>query len=380
MPRVPPVRSALAVDTSFPLARLGQLISAAVEVVEQADLHEVLVAAVSASRDLTGARYAALGVIGEHQTLSDFVYVGVEDQTARAIGHLPIGKGLLGTIIKTGQTIRVDHISDHPDSVGFPGGHPSMDGFLGVPIRIKANVFGNFYLTDKPDGFNEQDAMLIETLAALVAGAVDSTRRHERLRKLSLVEERERIARDLHDEVIQTLFAVGLSLQGIALRSEDSDLRRGLEQAVARLDESIQDLRTFIFDLRRLPGDLADELEELVEKLLPQDKHIEATVTVSRHLPRLNETLNGHVRLIVKEAVSNAVRHASPAHVTVTLDRDGDYLTVAVVDDGSGFNRALVEGGMGLANVGERVAQAGGIWRIESELGSGTNLLVDIPL
>jgi len=131
-----------------------------------------------------------------------------------------MGRGVLGTITRTGECILIDDIAEHPDSVGFPQHHPTMKSFLGVPVRAGDSVFGNLYLTDKPEPFTEVDKELVESLAVIAGSAVSTARLHERLRGLALVEDRERIARELHDSVIQEIFAVGLSLQVAASQAE----------------------------------------------------------------------------------------------------------------------------------------------------------------
>ncbi|MFQ5948746.1 MAG: GAF domain-containing protein, partial [Acidimicrobiia bacterium] len=137
-------------------SRFAQLIKAAAAVAGQAGLGDVLRTTVHTATELTGARYGALGVLGEHGTLVDFFHVGVSAETVDAIGRLPEGRGVLGTITRTGKTVRIDDISQHPDSVGFPDHHPHMAEFLGVPVRVGESIFGNLYLADKHGGFTEE--------------------------------------------------------------------------------------------------------------------------------------------------------------------------------------------------------------------------------
>ncbi len=222
--------------------RLASLIEGAVAVTANADLTQLLFAAAETARDTTGARYAAMGVIGEHGTLIEFLHVGLEPGTAEAIGHPPVGKGVLGTLIRSAKTIRLDRIEDHPDSTGFPPNHPRMETFLGVPVRVGERVFGNLYLTEKPGGFTEEDQHLVEALAVIAGAAISNSRMQQRMRRLAVVDDRERIARDLHDAIIQDIFAVGLLLQGLALRTEDDRERIDLEDAVTRLDRAIATL------------------------------------------------------------------------------------------------------------------------------------------
>jgi GAF domain-containing protein len=202
------------------LDRIASLISGAAAVVGEADLGDLLRRLVAEARSATGARYAALGVLGEHGVISEFIYEGVDEATARIIGHLPTGRGVLGTVIRENTTIVLERISDHPDSYGFPPGHPHMSTFLGVPVAVEDSAFGNLYLTDKKGGFDDNDVVLIQALSRIAGAAVHTSRLQGRLRSLAVVEERNRIARDLHDSVIQDLFAVGLGLQSLAARLE----------------------------------------------------------------------------------------------------------------------------------------------------------------
>jgi signal transduction histidine kinase len=248
----------VAVSGSFTPERIAGLVEGAASVARQVDLSSLLRSTVEIAMELTGARYGALGVLGDHGGLADFIHVGMSDDTATAIGSPPSGDGVLGTIATTGKTIRLDHIEEHADSVGFPHHHPPMQSFLGVPVRIGDQVFGNLYLTDKDGGFTEDDEILVEFLAITAGSAVSTLGLQERLRRAALLEDRERIARDLHDSIIQDLFAVGLGLQSASSKvtTKPDDVRMRLDEAVERLDETIGALRRFIFDLRPPASDV----------------------------------------------------------------------------------------------------------------------------
>ena len=220
----------------------------------------------------TGARYGAVGIIGEHGTLVDFIPVGMDEDDIKRISHYPRGTGVLGTIARHGVTLRLDEVSDHPDSVGFPENHPLMHTFLGVPVRVGERVFGNLYLAEKPGGFTADDETTAELLAVTAGAAVATLRLQERLRRAALQEDRERIARDLHDSIIQDLFAIGLSLQTAMghIEHDTETVQSRMSDAVDRLDDTISSLRRYIFDLRppvwaRLS--LSTELRRLVTEL-----------------------------------------------------------------------------------------------------------------
>ncbi len=353
--------------------QLTSLIEAASAVAGQPDLEAVLETTVRMARQTTGARYAALGVIGPHAALSDFVYVGVDAETAAAIGHPPVGKGVLGTLIRDPAPIRLDRICDHPDSVGFPAGHPPMDAFLGVPVRSGDMVFGNLYLTDKDGGFTEDDETVVTALAAVAGGAVSSARLKGRLTRLALVEDRERIARDLHDAVIQDLFAVGLSLQGMTSGMTDEVMREGLDDAVDRIDQAIGSLRTFIFDLKTLDSrkpDPARALRRMAERIAASSG-MDITMEVA-DMSDVPAYLFDDNMLIVREAVSNAVRHSDASNIVIAAHREADWVEVTVRDDGTGFDPKLAKRGMGLDNMHERAARHGGHVEISSSPDVGT--------
>ena len=220
-------------DPELPLRRL---LDAVTSVGGELDLDRVLREVVRAAVSLVRARYGALGVLDPDRTyLSDFVSVGIDDDTADVIGELLKGHGILGLLIEDPRPIRLADLGGHPDRFGFPPGHPPMTSFLGVPVFVGGAAYGNLYLTDKADGglFTDQDEELVVSLAAAAGTAIERARLHRRLRALDLVEDRERIARDLHDTVIQRLFATGLALQGAArLAAPLPEVEQRIQQAV----------------------------------------------------------------------------------------------------------------------------------------------------
>jgi signal transduction histidine kinase len=361
--------------------RLSRLFEAAAQVAGQGDLRAVLRTVMDTATELTGAEYGALGIIGSHGTLVEFLHVGMAPEDVAAIGPPPRGDGVLGTITRMAKTVRLDRIADHPDSVGFPPGHPPMDSFLGVPVRVGDRVFGNLYLTNKEGGFTDEDETLVEALALIGGSAVSNLQIQERLRRVAVVEDRERIARDVHDDIIQDLFAVGLSLQGLTLRTEDPATRHSLEGSVARLDDSITSLRGFIFNLRRAPTRREVELEiaELVEELAePYGCHPELSLTGP--IADLPEDLLVVVLHIVKEATSTALRHADTEQIAVSVLADATMVTVQVNDHGVGFDPDNVERGMGLENLRSRAEDAGGRMEVKTAPGRGTTVRVELPV
>ncbi len=365
----------------IPTTTFTELVSAAAAVAGQTDLQAVLRTTVSTARDLTGARYAAMGVLGEHGTLIDFIYVGMTAREAEGVGRLPVGKGVLGSLVTDPKPIRLEDIREHPDSVGFPEHHPEMHAFLGVPVRVREQVFGNLYLTEKDGGFTEGDELVVEALAAVAGSAVSAARLNERLRRAALVEDRERIARDLHDAVIQDLFAVGLGLQGLSMSIEDRAAAEKLDDAIDRIDQAIGSLRTFIFDLRSLASAKSDPgraFRRMAERIAAPHG-IDVAVQVDELGPVAADRLDDAL-LIVREAVSNAVRHGSPATITVGVRRAEEWLEVSVGDDGTGFDPARSPRGMGLDNLEARATRNGGELQLESSPGVGTSVIARLPV
>lgn len=360
--------------------RLPALIEAAAAVVVASDLEQVLRSLVSEARSATGAGYAALGVLGEHGVLREFIYEGLTSEQAASIGSLPTGLGVLGLVIRENRVIRLDSISDHPESYGFPPHHPPMHSFLGVPVVAGASPFGNLYLTEKEGGFTDDDVLFAEALSRIAGSAVTRVRLHEKLQSIALIEDRERIARDLHDSVIQDLFAVGLGIQSVAELVTDAQAAAALNDAVDRLDTAVERLRSYIFELRTTRGrrQLDERLQELVSRM---GSAYPDAVTLDIDLEQLpDERIEDEVVKIVSEALSNALRHAAATRVEVGVAVDAHWCIVVVEDDGRGFDRTKVTAGMGLANLEERTARLGGAVVIESAPGAGTRVEARLPL
>lgn len=373
-------RYRLGMETAVPPDRLTELLDTAAQVSEKGELRGLLESIVDIAMGLTGAKYGALGVLGSHGFLVEFVYRGIDSETASRIGHLPMGIGVLGSISR-GKVIRSDHVQAHPESAGFPTNHPRMDSFLGVPLRTKDEVFGHIYLTEKSGGFTDSDQQTIETLALIASSAVSNFRIHRRLREAAVAEDRARIARDVHDDIIQDLFAVGLALQSLADTVKDPEIREVVGTQVSRVDGCITSLRQFIFDLRRpaeLQRDLKQEISELVEEL---SEPYDATLNVAVD-PLLNCLSNDYadaVLHIIKEATSNALRHSGSPRVDVRVTGSDDRLAVSVIDEGGGFDPEGDYAGLGLANLRQRAAEVGGTLEIDSGP-TGTTVTLIIPI
>ncbi|MBO0691634.1 MAG: GAF domain-containing protein [Acidimicrobiaceae bacterium] len=233
--------------------RLHALLDAAAVIGSDLDLDGVLERVAETACSLTGARYGAVGVLDhEGKGLAQFVTVGIDQATCKRIGHLPEGAGILGLLIEDPSPLRLADLSTHPDSIGFPPGHPSMHTFLAVPLLAGNKVFGNLYLTEKHGGeeFTQDDESLMVALAGVAGVVVDHARRLERVTELRLAEEGERIAQDLHDGVIQRLFATGLVLQDALPLTDNDVLQSRIDGAIVQLNETIRQVRTTIIALR----------------------------------------------------------------------------------------------------------------------------------
>lgn len=505
--------------------RLHALMDAVVAVSSELDTATVLARLVEVACGLTGARYGALGVLGERGGLREFVTHGVSPQERQRIGHPPVGRGLLGHVITSPHVLRLHDLAEHPSSVGFPPHHPPMRSFLGVPVRARGEVFGNLYLADRTDtsgavvDFTPQDEGVVVALAAAAGVAVDharayrAAREHERWleaaaegtrlvttdaardrtaevlevarraarasgaamvttpkqlpehlataatgsrpvlldspdarsvgvdgpawvvvvpllsgerrlgavllawrreppgappdldlgvvggfgeqlalaldvtaaqtdrARLAVLEERERIARDLHDMVIQRLFAIGLSVQTAAQDDVRGDVAVRLDQAVDDLDDTIKELRSSIFRLGRRAGQEAFGLRHRLDTEVVQAR------AQLGFLPRLRTDgvtavvpteLAHDVVAVVREALANTARHARAGSAVVDV-RVGPELVVRVEDDGAGLPGEPTRRS-GLANLAARAERRGGHLALASRPGGGTVLTWTVPL
>ncbi|MEV0678902.1 GAF domain-containing sensor histidine kinase [Actinosynnema sp. NPDC050436] len=523
--------------------KMQRLLDAVLAVGAGLELDSTLQRIVQVAVELVGARYGALGVLGTREDLAEFVYVGIDPETRARMGHLPKGKGLLGLLIKDPRVMRLHDLTVHEMSVGFPPNHPPMHNFLGVPVRVRDEVFGNLYITEKADGldFTADDEVVLSALAAAAGVAIENARLFERSRMrerwleaaaeinsvllggasaedalhlitqrtrelagasmsvivlaedgdllrvasgagarvealvgevlpaagtvtgevlesgtpvlvedlagrlgetaagigpgvvvplrsgstvtgvllaardkggppfgadqvpllasfadqaavalefaenqrarrlVDVLEDRDRIARDLHDHVIQRLFATGMSLQGALASIRQPRIRERVERAVGQLDETVLEIRTSIFDLQAgddAPG-LRRRLLDLVSELTG-DAAVRPTVrmtgTVDNSVP---DGVAEHAEAVVREAVSNVVRHARASALTLTVEA-GDRLTVTVVDNGVGLPAQVARSG--LHNLEQRATALGGTLSVTADPAGGTRLSWQVPL
>ena len=266
-----------------------------------------------------------------------------------------------------------------------------MHSFLGAPVSARGQVFGNIYLTEKQgaDEFSDDDEAALVVLATQAGVAIENARLYEETRRaqrelarLELLEERERIAKELHDGVIQALFAVGMGLQGTAAMTLDEGIARRIEGATEEIDRAIRDLRNYIFGLR--PGILADrQLDQALQQLAEEFQERTGVLTIVDVDGAVAAELASRaadVVQIVREALSNVGRHAEATSCRVSLYRADPGATLEVDDDGRGFDPDDASTGMGMANLADRVAALGGELTVESVLGEGTTVRASLPL
>jgi signal transduction histidine kinase len=366
---------------------LRRLLDAVLAISTDLDLPSMLLRIVEAAVELVDAQYGALGVLDSSRTrLAQFLTVGIDEPTRAKIGPLPEGHGILGLLIVDAHPLRLPDLSEHPDSFGFPPHHPPMRSFLGVPIRVRDQVFGNLYLTNKltADAFTDVDEELVVGLAAAAAVAIENARLHTRLYEIGVVEDRERIARDLHDTVIQRLFATGLSLQGTSriIGTDPNTASQRVEAAIDELDETVKQIRTAIFDLDTpIAG-----TDGLRGKLL---EIVRGAVTTLGFEPRIlldgpldtavSDQVGTELLATMREALTNVARHAQATHVDVGVVVGDGGLTLTVNDDGRGLE-GQTGAGHGLSNMARRAEKLGGDFELEARRPHGTQLTWRVPL
>lgn len=348
----------------------------------------VLQRLVVAAQDLAGARYAALGIPdAEGDGFSAFLTAGMSDELIDAIGPLPRTHGLLGSLLADPVPYRSDDVGADPRFTWWPDAHPRMGSFLGIPLLFKGDIVGALYLADKVDGgsFDEADERLIGLLAAHAAVAIEQARLVEASRELSIIEERARLARELHDATVQTLFSLSLSAEVAASLVVSDPEAAGVEVGRIRdlAQTAVAELRSLVFELR--PPALDDEgLVATVGKQLEVLGRIHglSVALLSSSEERLEPTVESGLFRIVQEALTNVVRHASASRVEVTIETNEHGVTTTVTDDGVGFDpeaRSIRARRLGLTSMRERAQALGGTLVITSGAGRGTMVSVKIP-
>jgi signal transduction histidine kinase len=369
-------------------ATLRRLLEATLLLEADLDLEIVLHHVIAEARSITGAKYGALGVLSEDKSsFEEFLTVGLTEDEEDAIGARPKGKGVLGSLITDPKPLRLANIGEHPESFGFPPNHPPMKSFLGVPIKVRDEVYGNLYLTDKIgwQEFTGSDLAVVETLAVAAGIAIENSRLHQHVQDAAVFEDRDRLARDLHDTVIQRLFAVGLSLQSIAAASTPIISDR-LSGAVSDLDETIRQIRSSIFELG-----ITEQTSGARSSLLSVVRSLEPVlgfeVKVSFEGPvdsAISVDLTEHLLAVLREAITNIGKHAKATTAEVKLSVNSSDCTLTIRDNGKGMpgstERHGTGYGLGLGNLVRRADKLKGKFTIGDATPNGTLLTWQVPL
>ncbi|MGH3152972.1 MAG: GAF domain-containing protein [Streptosporangiaceae bacterium] len=372
------------------LDELYQVSQAVLSVTRQKSVRDVLQVIVRSARSLVGARYAALGVPDRGDSFAEFVTDGISPAEQHAIGPLPRRHGMLAVLLNEGKPERLANIAQDPRFEGWPAAHPRMSHFMGVPVRDGDRVLGIIFAANKVSaaaagrGFTERDEEILSLFAAHAAIALTNARLYEHSRELSVMQERSRLARDLHDAVTQKLFSIRAHARAAAVLAArdpiDPDRVQAEIEVVAALGaEAHAELRAVIDGLA--PPDLeaaglADSLRRYAV-LAGRAHGIPVTFTAAE-LPPLDPRAEAALYRVAQEALHNALRHSGAGQVGLRLARTPRRVSLVVSDDGHGFVPEAPSGGVGLASMRERASAAGGTLTIQSGP-DGTKVRMTVP-
>lgn len=378
--------------------QLAALNEAALTLSKELELSKVLQKVVDLARDLVNARYGALGVLSsDGESLDQFITSGLPPERREQMGPPPHGDGLLGTLIREGKPVRTSDLRTDERAVGFPSHHPEMQSFLGVPIISKGQVYGNLYLTDKVSSpetgegdvidFTEEDQRILEMFATQAAIAIENAQLYRRIQELAVLQERERFGMDLHDGIIQSIYAIGLMLEDTQHRlpERQRSVREGIVRAIEDLNDVISDIRNYILDLRpqRFQGrDLHRGLRELAREIRANsflNVHLE-TDSLEGRLVSAEQTVE--ILHIAQEALTNVRKHARATDVAIELSSENGSLELRIEDNGIGIDRSTEQArlmGNGLKNMQERAHAIEGEISVRPRKPSGTAVVLRVP-
>jgi signal transduction histidine kinase len=351
-------------------------------------VEEVLQQLVDAARELAGARFAAIGIPDGDGGFAAFITAGMSRTQLEALGELPRTHGLLGAMLEQPEPFRTPDIQKDPRFEGWPPAHPSMHSFLGVPIVARGEVIGAVYLTEKRRErhatFTDEDQELIETLAAHAAVAIENARLYERSRELSIIEERTRLARELHDSVAQTMASAVLIAEaaGRLLEHNPTRAREHVLKVVELTRHAMDELRGVVFELR--PAAL--EKEGLVPALRKHADVLERVHGVRIGIEaasdqRLEPKVEQALFRIAQEALGNAIKHSGAETVSVLVRIADGCLVLSIRDEGCGFDPTVareLSGRLGLTSMHERAEALGATLRVDSGPAAGTTVTLEL--
>lgn len=379
--------------------QLEALHEAALALTTELDLQSVLQKVVDLSRELLNAKFGALAVLdseGEH--IAQFFTSGLDDNERANIGAPPKGLGLLSPLGPSNEPIIVDNVETDNRSAGFPEGHPPMHSMVGVPIKSKGEIFGNLYLSDKLQtvgnedspqiNFEEADQQLLEKFATQAAIAIENAQLYRKTQELTVLQERERFSMDLHDGIMQSVYATGLSLQEAQhqLENPPAEVHKRMDTAIQDLSQVLRDIRNYILGLR--PGRFQEQ--NIVKGVNEIAMELRANTLLNVKVDTLEMEefdpwpgeLTGELLFITQEALTNVRKHSHARNVGIDLSRDEKSLHLTISDDGVGFDvDQLSEAeGNGLRNMRERARNIGASIDIVPSPGRGTEIKINLPL
>jgi signal transduction histidine kinase len=384
---------------------LEELFQGALAITEELEVRETLTRIVEVARRVTGARFGACGVLGEGGGFVHFIHSGISPSEATEIGDMPAAKGILGMILRADGPVRLDDLSTHPDSTGFPAHHPAMKSFLGMPLIYRDRNVGNIYLTEKATDqpFTEQDQMAVEILAGFAAISItnshqfhqvneelehrraDLDRSNQTLQALSnrvlwmLESERRLIAQELHDGIGQVLTGAILGADAIVEGRGDRD--EVAERLRDMLRGAVKDVRRISHGLR--PTVLDDlgpvaAVRDIVDQLRG-DRSTWISFNAEGTPYRLPEPVETVIFRVAQEALTNAVRHSGAARIESRLEFDPRCVRLVITDNGIGMPPTSAGEGLGLAGMRERASLVNGHLTIDSRPGHGVEVALEVP-
>lgn len=374
--------------------QLEALNAASLALTTELDLSLVLQKVVDLSRELVSSKYGALGVLDQSgSAFEQFVTSGISTKKRQKIGDPPHGRGLFGVLISGGKPMMVEDIKGHQQHAGFPKNHPHMTNLLGVPIQTKGKIIGDLYLAEKQNEAGEtipythEDQQILEMFATQAAIAIENARLYRQVQQLAILEERQRFGMDLHDGVIQSIYAVGLLLENIQRRvkSDPDESQRGISKAIESLNNAIIDIRNYILDLRpqHFQGrNIVQGVEEL-GRALRANTFMDVNINTDRIDPgRLSPEQTVEILHIAQEALSNVQKHAHASEVDISLQFLNGDLQLAIKDNGVSISPDNLEHsyGNGLRNMRERAAMLEGEVLIAPLSSGGTEVTLRIPV
>jgi nitrate/nitrite-specific signal transduction histidine kinase len=372
---------------------LWLLHQAGLDITSALELEVVLQKVVDQARELVGARYGALSLVGEEGGIEAFLTSGITQQQRERIGPIPQGHGLLGLVLNQGERLRLEDLTKHPQSEGFPPHHPPMKSLLAVPILVQDNVVGNLYLTEKIEGdsFNISDEDTLERFATQAALAIDNARLHRQVQAMAITEERERLAREMHDSLAQLLGYVNTKAQAADQFLQNGKVERGrehLQQMSQAAREAYNDVREGILGLRtasELEQGVIGAITDFIERWQDQTGlQVDLSIDYSgRAVDALSAISELQLLRIVQEALSNVRKHSGATRATVELQEQHNGVLVRISDNGTGFDPEKFEPRsiprFGLSIMRERATAVGGWLEIDSQPGSGTVVTGYLP-